>query len=151
MTLSKYKTLLSQLPVWKKDTLIAPHKAILLLSVFDLIETGAVTTPFIPLSDNLERVFRLNWEKYIPSPSPFYCRMEYPFYHLSTSPFWKLEKLPTFEKHREYSMAALKRSFSGAKLSEDLFTTIVSDHNSLDELKRTLIDKYLNHKNEHNF
>ena len=35
----------------------APHKAVLLLSVIDLVEEGAIDTPRIELSDRLERKF----------------------------------------------------------------------------------------------
>ncbi len=141
-TLNEYKNLFCNLLVNKRGDYVAPHKAILLLAIISLIERGDVETPFISLSKSLEKLFENIWKVYVPTSSPFTCAINYPFYHLSSSPFWKLVKLPTFVERKEYSLGALKKSFAGAMLSGDLFT-LIKNEEAREELKLTLIRSYL--------
>lgn len=41
----------------------APHKAMLLLSIFDLIEDGTIYDSHIQLTDELEQTYKKLWEK----------------------------------------------------------------------------------------
>ena len=61
MTLNEYIDCLSHLSVNKKGTHVAPHKAVLLLTVFDLIKKGEIDSPFIPITKSLEIAFELTW------------------------------------------------------------------------------------------
>ena len=106
----------------KKGSNTAPHKAILLLAIIDLIERGSIRDSFIPLSDELIRTFNNIWKTKVPITSPFSCKFSYPFFHLQSSPFWKLSKASTYIGQKEYSsIAALKRDFIGDKIDNDLF------------------------------
>ena len=142
MKAAEYKNIFQNLNVNRSGDSVAPHKAILLLSIIELIEDGVIRSPFIPLNDRLERTFKNTWTRYVPITSIFSCKLQYPFFHLSSSSFWKLEKIPTYEERKEYSMAALKRSFSGATISSDLFTLLCQPQ-FRDEIKTILINTYL--------
>ncbi len=142
INLAGYIDLIQNLNVNRRSTKLAPHKAILLLSVIDLIEEGIISTPFVSLSEELTHTFKVNWNRYVPPSSVFSCKLNYPFFHLSSSPFWKLEKLPSYEEKKVYSMSALKHSFSGATISQELFN-LLQHPDSRGKIKATLIATYL--------
>ena len=143
MTLSDYLFQLTQMPVNKKGTHKAPHKAMLLLAVCDLIESSIITNNFIPIDDNLIRAFKSRWRKHVPLDSPFSCRLCYPFYHLSSSAFWHLVISPEFIKNKEYSsITALKRSFIGATIDYDLFE-FIKNPSSRKQIIQILTSTYL--------
>lgn len=143
MKAEEYKFEFSKLNVNKKGSKIAPHKAIMLLTVIDLINTGDIDSPFVPLTGTVEKRFKAVWENYVKDDGHFSCKMNYPFYHLSSSSFWHLQRLSTYEERPEYSsLSILKRSFAGALLSQDLFD-LLSKEETQTELKQILIDTYL--------
>lgn len=148
-TFSEYKYLFAHLPVNKKGSMIAPHKAILLLTVIDLIERGIITTPCIPLSEELQRNFKRMWKTYVPLTCPFTCKFSYPFFHLSSSPFWILIKASTYIGQKEYSsIKPLKRDYIGAVIDTELFQYL-SNPGQRDELRELLIANYLVDNNSH--
>ena len=143
MTTADYLNSLAQLPVNKKGSKIAPHKAILLLSICDLVEQGIITDSFIPLDDNLSHAFNAHWKKYVPITSPFSRRLSYPFYHMSSSDFWHLVKAPSYTENKEYSsLASLKRSFIGATIDTELFE-LFNNPETRDMIRQILISTYL--------
>ncbi|MBJ2184676.1 MAG: hypothetical protein JFR38_09255 [Muribaculaceae bacterium] len=142
MTLNEYIDCLSHLSVNKKGTHVAPHKAVLLLTVFDLIKKGEIDSQFIPITKSLEKAFELTWNDLVGSHSHFSCALNYPFQHMSSSPFWTLVKLPSYEFKKEYSMSALKKNFAGAIINEDLFQ-LIKDETSRAKMEQVLIQTYL--------
>ena len=141
MTPNEYIDYLSHLPVNKMGKHVAPHKAVLLLTVFDLIKKGEIDSPFIPLTKSLEKAFELTWNDLVGSHSHFSCALNYPFQHMSSSPFWTLVKLPSYEFKKEYSMLALKKNFAGAVINEDLFQ-LIKDDTSRAKMEQVLIQTY---------
>ena len=127
--------------------MIAPHKAILLLAVIDLIERGIITTPCIPLSEELQRNFKRMWKAYVPITSPFSCNFSYPFFHLSSSPFWILIKASTYIGQKDYSsVKPLKRDYVGTVIDTELFKYL-SNPEQRDVLRELLIANYLSENN----
>lgn len=142
-TIVEYKELFSQMRVNGSGDKKAPHKAILLLSVIDLIERGFITTPFVPLSHELSQTFNRLWKELVPSSYPFSRRISYPFFHLNSSPFWNLVKTDSYVGQKEYSsLSTLKRDYSGAVIDDDLFRYL-SDPTTASELKDFLKVLYL--------
>ncbi len=79
----------------------APHKAILLLSVIDLIETGLITSNHIYYTPQLNSQFHHNWTRYVAYLEGYSSRSATPFFHMSYEPFWTLrlkEDCPWTEK-----------------------------------------------------
>lgn len=141
--LAEYKESITQMTVNKKGSNTAPHKAILLLAIIDLIERGSIRDSFIPLSDELIRTFSNIWKAKVPITSPFSCKFSYPFFHLQSSPFWKLSKASTYIGQKEYSsIATLKRDFIGAKIDNDLFLYLTIPE-FRDEIRQLLNDIFL--------
>lgn len=68
----------------------APHKAVLLLSIMDLIETGSIATPRIVLNKELEEAFEKEWHRFMGEPLVFKCVIATPFWHMQNEPFYSL-------------------------------------------------------------
>ena len=95
------------------------------------------------MSDELIRTFNNIWKTKGPITSPFSCKFSYPFFHLQSSPFWKLSKASTYIGQKEYSsIAALKRDFIGAKIDNDLFLYLTIPE-FRDEIRQLLNDIFL--------
>lgn len=110
----------------------APHKAILMLSIIDLIETGVLDNTFIPFIQEIESQFLNNWTRYIGHSDSFKPRSSLPFWHLSHEPFWKVKLKETcdisFEElaqARAYShFGTMAKYVDGAYIDTDLFNLI---------------------------
>lgn len=144
MTMPQYYIdLLSQMSVNRNKSKTAPHKAVLLLTIIDMIEAGEINSPFIQINDGLIENFRRVWNTIVPGHSGYEPRMAYPFFHLSSSPFWELVKTPSYQGQTEYStMKALERDYSGAIIDVGLFR-IMKDPISRNEIRTLLKSKYL--------
>ena len=82
-----YITLFSSLHTAKIAGKQAPHKAVLLLSIMDLVEAGILTSPRIELSEALEGTFARVWKRYIGSSIIFTPKVPLLSGICRTSPF----------------------------------------------------------------
>jgi len=127
----------------------APHKAVLLLSIMDLVEAGIITSPRIELSEALEETFARVWKRYIGSSIIFTPKVATPFWHLQNEPFYCLYKnngqLISGGTGR-YSIKWLREN-TYAMLDDKLFQ-LLRDENACAELRVTLVSTYL--KDLHN-
>ena len=64
----------------------APHKAILLLSVIELIECGRIQSNRIELTEVLESTFLKLWKRYVGNSLVFQAKVATPFWHLQHEP-----------------------------------------------------------------
>ena len=97
----------------------APHKAILLLSIIELIEAGLINNE-IRIDSQLENKFKETWAKYISNDKTFHCAIVYPFFHMQNESFWNL--VP------RKSADAIKREYSSLKsLKEDILYAKIDD------------------------
>lgn len=88
--LNHYINCFSSLNTMKKLGKPAPHKALLLLSVIDLVECGLITDCRVPLSDILEKQFKHNTTRLLDESILFQPKISYPYYHMRSEPFWPL-------------------------------------------------------------
>ena len=125
----------------------APHKAVLLLSVMDLIQSGTIDSPFIYLSDELIKQFDAVWKYYVgdsPYFKPDICK---PFYHLQYESFWRLigknksdGDIP-YDKVN-YTLKYLRDTYECAILDRWLFDAM--QHQDIrGEIRSVLISTYL--------
>ena len=122
----------------------APHKAVLLLALMDLIEDGHITTPKIVLTKELENAFENEWHRFIGAPLVFKCVIATPFWHMQNEPFYSLylnsgEEVSGFVN--PYSKKRLREE-TYAVIDDDLFEQMQLKE-SRDEFRRILINKYL--------
>jgi len=140
----------------------APHKAILLLSIIDLIESKVIRYPQIELTDELITKFNMVWNRYLGESSIFSRDITKPYFHMQHEPFWKLiEKYDTeamlvagdepWSKSNKdkkdlpngsYSIKAMRSAFEYAEMDEKLFQ-ILESGDARATLRVILINTYL--------
>ena len=123
---------------------LAPHKALLLLSVIDLVEQGIITDSNIQLSEILEERFKYYASQYVGNNSAYDPKINYPFYHLRSEPFWELvsttgDPVPAISN---YSTNNLKKHIAYARIDTELIQ-LLKDYNKRALLRAILITKYL--------
>lgn len=141
---NRYISLFSTLHTAKIAGKQAPHKAVLLLSIMDLVEAGIINSPRIELSEALQGTFARVWKRYIGMSLIFSPKVATPFWHLQNEPFYRL-----FMNNGQqiaggtgrYSVAWLREN-TYAMIDQELFK-LMCDENSRAELRTTLIGHYL--------
>lgn len=121
---------------------VAPHKAMMLIAVMEEIANGHLTNGFVPHNDRMVKAFETAWKKYVGNSDFFNPIFATPFFHLSNESFWKLMKSDCYVERKEYSLGALRESFYGAKLPDDLCLYIEEPASRL-RLKRALLDMFI--------
>lgn len=142
--LNYYIKCFSALNTMKMQGKPAPHKALLLLSVIDLVEQGFITDSNIQLSDILEERFKYYASQYVGNNSAYDPKINYPFYHLRSEPFWELvsttgNPVPAISN---YSTNNLKKHIAYARIDTELIQ-LLKDYNKRALLRAILITKYL--------
>lgn len=139
----------SSLHVNKQRGQIAPHKAILLLSVMDLIANGYLNSNKIKFSERLEEQFMQNRKLYVRKDSIFRPIAGTPFWHLQHESFWKLEPfiggektLSELKSTNPYSSSTLRTHIRYAEIDKELFMLMQSVENRK-QLRDVLISTYL--------
>ena len=141
--IEKYLDQFKKINVAKRDGLKAPHKAVLLLAVIDLVERGVITTPKIELTADLESAYQDLWDRYVYNTQIFQSRLTTPFWHLSNEDFWRLRTysgLPISESDNASSVKSMREKIY-ALLDVVLFEELKKAENRA-KLRVTLISNY---------
>ena len=144
MSIKAYKEHFSSLNTARKLGRPAPHKAILLLSMMELIENGRINDNRIELTEILEETFLKLWKRYVGSSMIFQPKVATPFWHLQHESFWNLylndgKDLNTITS--PYSVKRL-REHTHAIIDKELFELMKNEDNRA-ALRVTLIGTYL--------
>lgn len=144
--LADYIDLFSNLHTNKQKGKSAPHKAIMLLSVIDLISSQHITTNEIIYNEELEKCFLKNWKRYVKEVSIFKPKAGTPFWHLNSEPFWQLipyeggyATIVELQKGNPYSAATIHKYIKYAVIDKKLFL-LLRDSSNRETLKRALIN-----------
>ena len=142
--MDKYSQYFSNLRTAKKFGLPAPHKAVLLLSVMELVEVGVITGNRIELSECMEKTFLKLWKRYVGTSVVFQAKVATPFWHLQNEPFWNLnlndgKDLSTVTS--PYSVTRLREN-TYAIIDQELLK-LMQDEDSRARLRVLLISQYL--------
>lgn len=126
-TFQRYVDAFSHLHVKVTAGQRAPHKAIMLLSVIDLIETGVITSNRIYYTQQLDSQFHHNWIRYVAYLDGYSARSATPFFHMSYEPFWTL-RLKDDCSRTEKDLADARIYMNPDKMNEAIdFAQIDSD------------------------
>ena len=68
----------------------APHKAVMIMAVMELVKSGHITSNVILLDTELKGMFKEIWHRVVPVGSPFKCEYRNPFTYMDSEPFWDL-------------------------------------------------------------
>ena len=142
--MNQYVTLFSSLHTAKIAGKQAPHKAVLLLAIMDLVEASVITSPKIVLTEKLEETFGKVWKHYIGSSLIFTPKVATPFWHMQNEPFYRLcpnNGQDVSGMKAQYSVKWLREN-TYAALDQKLFN-LMQDENTRAELRVILISTYL--------
>lgn len=140
----------------------APHKAVLLLAIIDLVEEKRILTPRIGLTDELAEKFNELWHRYLALSSIFTPDISKPYFHMQHESFWRLvdkgevargmaaEPNPWVVSRKEqkdlpkgsYSIQAMRRTFAYAEIDGMLFQ-LLQNSDARAVLRVVLINAYL--------
>lgn len=137
----------------------APHKALLLLSVIDLVESGVIVDNHIELSDILIKTFNANAKKFYANSPIFKPEVTKPFYHMQHESFWRLmdscsysatsmaaEQVAEYGKRRpSYSVKKMREQYRYAEIDTELFK-LLKNEDARARLRVLLISTYLNNR-----
>ena len=88
--LDYYTTAFQSLNQGNTDYGLAPHKAVLLLSIIDQLEQQKIITERVATDDELKKQFQKNWTLLVNTGHR--CDINYPLYHLQKEGFWRAIK-----------------------------------------------------------
>ena len=132
--LHSYLNHFSNLHSNKLKGMTAPHKAIMLISVIDMIANEKFTSNKIELTEELEERFLRNWKHFIEEDSIFKPKVGTPFWHLHYEPFWKLvpfsggeELISQLKKSNPYSPGTIREYIRHAEIDIELFELIKNE------------------------
>ena len=100
-TLNHYIELLIHLRTSNSGGFKAPHKAILMLTVTEMVRDGLIGYPVVPNNDLLKRYFIKNWHKYIQIQTSFVGDVNMPVNHIGSEKFVKSSNTAQFEIDRD--------------------------------------------------
>ena len=124
-----------------------PHKAVLLLSVLNLVDDGTIAENIIHLNKTIANSFASTWGNYLQNnkiPSVWI-----PFWYMKSEPFWHfkaledeniLQNLLCFAGHP--SVGQMRSVIKYAYVDEELFS-LMQDRDERSKLKEALIETYL--------
>ena len=123
-SLAKYISYFGKLRVSHAGGFKAPHKAILMITITEMVRDGYFESPEIEESPLLKKFYDSNWYQYIRINSPFVCNVDMPFQHIGSEPF------------------CTQISYNKIELDEDLYD-LMTDQEDSEAIITTLIANYL--------
>ncbi len=112
--LAYYLDRFAHMHCYKDGDVVAPHKAVCLMTVMTLLSSGRITDNDILPDDTFVEQFRRIWRAYVPPVLPLMPTWENPFKHLEYEGFWHL----TTELSGTSVADLLAGSVSAAKLRQ---------------------------------
>lgn len=147
-TLEKYIKLFSssKLRVDRSHGNPAPHKPILLLSVLQSYCSGSIKNNKIYITPDLVSLFRINWNLLVSTNNV--CNFALPFYHLSSSRFWKLIPKQNFTDIKfSVSFSSLNSFYENAEIDADLYSLVIDKESNL-TLQKFILEEYFSNTKE---
>lgn len=145
-SIDHYKYLLEHMSVKITNGQKKPNKAIMLLSVIDLIRCGYILENKICIEDTIQEAFYYNWKKYINCNPPTAWT---PFWHLKHEPFWHFMPIRSEEEIRNLvnpgetaSLSKMRSVIEYVYLDEELFL-ILTQNSTRTVFVKTLLEEYI--------
>ena len=144
--LQNYIYLFHNLHVNKQKGKCAPHKAVMLISVMELIGEGCIKSNQIEFSEELEGRFKRNWQRYVGESDIFKPNAGTPFWHLKSEPFWTLvpfiggeDRIEFLKQSNPYSPGTIRQNIKYAVIDKQLFM-LMQNSVTRESLIKTLFD-----------
>lgn len=138
----------ASMKVKKTNGKIAPHKAILLISLMDLIAKGTIKNNHIFLDNEIRDRFIQNWNELVSDSDVFKPNAWTPFWHLKNEPFWHFQ--PILETSinnivpsgQTASIGLMRKNIQYAFFDEELFEMLAIER-VRNEFRGLLIRTYI--------
>ncbi len=122
-TLDTYIELLTHLHVSHSGSYKAPHKAILMITVTEMVRDLKIGSPVVLLTNMLRDRFKEKWYKYIQINTPFTCNIMIPFPKMGTEKFVVATSEERFEIDRELFYLMREQ-----ESSEEIIATLIAEY-----------------------
>ena len=122
-TLDKYLERLTHLHVSHSGGYKAPHKAILMITVTEMVRDLEIGSPVVVLSELLKNKFIKNWRRYIQINTPFVGNIMMPFPRMGTEKFVVASSEEQFEIERELFFFMRE-----TESSEEILATLIGEY-----------------------
>ena len=113
----------------------APHKAVMIMAIMALVESGHISSNVIHLDKELKDKFKEVWQKVVPERSPFKCEYRNPFTYMDSEPFWDLSTYKDKAFITWEALYAFSHEASRAAIKDYLLRSVKDD---------TISDQYYN-------
>ncbi len=121
--LEKYIDQLTHLHVSHSGGFKAPHKAVLMISVTELVRDMKIGSPVIYLNNELKERFNHNWHRFIQINTPFICDIKMPFPRMGTEKFVIDSSIERFEIEKELFFLMREQ-----ESSEEILATLIAHY-----------------------
>lgn len=122
-----------------------PHKAIMLLAIFESIYYGTLRENKIYFNPNLISRYERLWKEYVPSHIKFKSNPSAPYIHLDSEPFYSLCLIRSnFDFYQNWNPQQVRRCVRYSHLDKRLFSIIPHKFHSF---KKLLVETFLDFKN----
>lgn len=145
-TLSDYIELFANLHTNKQQGKKAPHKAIMLISVIELIASRHILSNQIEFTEELENCFLKNWKRYVGESFIFKPKAGTPYWQLNSEPFWQLipfeggyKRIVELQKGNPYSPSTIRKNIKYAVMDKELYE-LLQDEGNRQVLIKSLTD-----------
>ncbi len=127
----------------------SPHKAILLLTIIEMIENNLLSENEIKYDETLKRVYVTIWNRCLPEEESFIPTAYFPFWHMQSEEFWHIvpirgrEDIMTLlrDSNVKPSEAKLADCVQYARLDDDLYF-LMTMSSGRSALKKVLLETY---------
>lgn len=134
--MERYVQLFSSLNTLKQEGKPAPHKAILLLSMIDLIASGEIKTNRIDMSSALIRRFKWNWKIFVNDERGNNNQLiKIPFKHMGSEDFWNVSPDEKYAFIESPLFFLLKKEENRITLRNLLVDTYLKQHQPVQDHK----------------
>lgn len=144
--LTLYKHLFCNLHVKITNGQKMPNKAILLISIIDLLNCGYLSSNQIKFDDAIKEAFELNWLKFINTKPPTVWT---PFWHMKKEPFWHFCPITSLDEIENLvepgataSIGKMTKTIRYAYLDNELYN-ILKSSKERDDLYYILVSTYI--------
>lgn len=86
-SLAKYINFFGKLRVSNSGGFKAPHKAILLITITEMVRDGYLASSEIEENNLLKAFYNQSWSRFMQINNPFTCNVDMPFQHIGSEPF----------------------------------------------------------------
>lgn len=137
----KYHDTLSKLKYSNRGGFKAPHKAIYLISVIDMIALGAINTNKFHVDEVLIKCFEYNWTIYVGNNPLFCCNIWNPLYYIEQDVIIHKTR-PGYENVRPASIKKCSEVYDFMEIPSSLWK-LLTDVCNRNRFRELLVHSYL--------